>query len=410
MSSNTKRTQRDYSLAFKLSVVDQVEKGEMTYKQAQAHYGIQGRSTVLVWLRKHGKLNWSDANAINRHLRGIIMPTTKAEQTPEQRIKELEQELAEEKLKAQFFEGVVKVMKEDFGVSLNKKAVSRVIDQKQIQGLNISNACRFLQISRQAYYQGLQRQRLKEKQYRMILDFVQAIRISQPRIGTRKLHNLLLAKAQEGLKIGRDKLFDLLRWQRLLVPNKRAYHKTTHSHHRFYKHPNLIKEQGQRRLAKAPEKLWVADITYLPVQHGQAYLSLVTDACSRKIVGYHVHDTLHAQPVLQALKNAVKNRLGKGALIHHSDRGIQYCSKPYQVFHEKHGIICSMTDGYDCYQNALAERVNGILKNEFLLTKPKDVDQARQMVKESIEIYNTQRPHLALKYKTPDEVHRAFFT
>ncbi len=134
MSSNTKRTQRDYSLAFKLSVVDQVEKGEMTYKQAQAHYGIQGRSTVLVWLRKHGKLNWSDANAINRHLRGIIMPTTKAEQTPEQRIKELEQELAEEKLKAQFFEGVVKVMKEDFGVSLTKKRLAELSIKNRSKG------------------------------------------------------------------------------------------------------------------------------------------------------------------------------------------------------------------------------------------------------------------------------------
>lgn len=266
-----------------------------------------------------------------------------------------------------------------------------------------------MQISRQAYYQGLQRQVQKERQYRAILGFVQAIRISQPRIGTRKLHHLLLAQAQTALKIGRDKLFDLLRWQRLLVPNKRAYHKTTHSHHRFYKHPNLVKEQGQEVIAHSPETLWVADITYLPVQQGQAYLSLVTDACSRKIVGYHVHDSLQAQPVLKALKKAVASRLGKGPLIHHSDRGVQYCSKSYQAFHEKHGIRCSMTDGYDCYQNALAERVNGILKNEFLLTKPKDIDQARKMVKESIEIYNTQRPHLALKYKTPDEVHRAFF-
>ena len=233
--------------------------------------------------------------------------------------------------------------------------------------------------------------------------------MSQPRIGTRKLHHLLLEQAHDVLKIGRDKLFALLRWQRLLVPNKRAYHKTTHSHHRFYKHPNLIKEQGSNTLAQHPESLWVADITYLPVQKGQAYLSLVTDACSRKIVGYHVHDSLHTQPVLQALKKAVKTRLGETSLIHHSDRGVQYCSKTYQEFHAKHGIRCSMTDGYDCYQNALAERVNGILKNEFLLTKPKDINQARQMVKESIEIYNTQRPHLALKYKTPDEVHRAFF-
>lgn len=124
MTSKTKRTQRDYSLAFKLSVVDQVEKGEMTYKQAQAHYGIQGRSTVLTWLRKHGRLNWSDSNSITNHQRGVYMSSKESKITPEQRIKELEQQLAEEQLKAQFFEGVVKVMKEDFGVSLTKKRLA----------------------------------------------------------------------------------------------------------------------------------------------------------------------------------------------------------------------------------------------------------------------------------------------
>ncbi|MBO1928515.1 DDE-type integrase/transposase/recombinase, partial [Thiomicrorhabdus sp. 6S2-11] len=107
------------------------------------------------------------------------------------------------------------------------------------------------------------------------------------------------------------------------------------------KHPNLLKEQGQEKLAQTPEQLWVADITYLPVQTGQAYLSLITDACSRKIVGYHVHDSLHTSGVLQALSKAVKKRVGKGKLIHHSDRGIQYCSKSYQDFHQKHGITCS---------------------------------------------------------------------
>ena len=96
-------------------------------------------------------------------------------------------------------------------------------------------------------------------------------------------------------------------------------------------------------------------------------------------------------------------------LIHHSDRGAQYCSQRYQQLHERHGVRCSMTDGYDCYQNALAERINGILKTEFLLQRPQDLEQARQMVKESVAIYNRERPHWALKYKTPDEVHRAFY-
>ena len=155
------------------------------------------------------------------------------------------------------------------------------------------------------------------------------------------------------------------------------------------------------------ERVWVADITYLPT-HGQfVYLSLVTDAYSRKIVGYHVHDSLHTQKVSQALKMALATRQTQHPLIHHSDRGIQYCSDYYQQIHRQHGLTCSMTDGYDCYQNALAERINGILKNELLLHRPADLAQARRMVRESVAIYNRERPHLSLQLKTPDEVHRA---
>ncbi|ABS49389.1 putative integrase core domain protein [Yersinia pseudotuberculosis] len=144
------------------------------------------------------------------------------------------------------------------------------------------------------------------------------------------------------------------------------------------------------------------------VEQGTAYVSLVTDAWSRKIVGYHVHESLHTRHVAAALKMALVSRRTTSALIHHSDWGIQYCSQEYQALYQRYGVTCSMTDGYDCYQNALAERVNGILKMEYLLVKPEDIVQARQMVRESVEIYNTRRPHLSLKYKTPDEVHQAF--
>ena len=154
--------------------------------------------------------------------------------------------------------------------------------------------------------------------------------------------------------------------------------------------------------------MWVADITYLPVHEGEAYLSLVTDAYSRKIVGYHVHDNLKTESVIKAFSTALKRRKYDGTLIHHSDRGIQYCSAQYQALHDKYGVRCSMTDGYDCYQNAVAERVNGILKNEYLVCKPRDILEAKQMVEESINTYNQRRPHLSLQYKTPDEIHRAF--
>ena len=138
-----------------------------------------------------------------------------------------------------------------------------------------------------------------------------------------------------------------------------------------------------------------------------AYLSLITDAHSRKIVGWHVHASLQTEEVAQALKRALRGRATQQILVHHSDRGIQYCAHAYQELHRRHGLKCSMTDGYDCYQNALAERVNGILKGEFLLERPRDLEQARQMVKESVQIYNEERPHLSLKMQTPGAVHRA---
>jgi transposase InsO family protein len=172
----------------------------------------------------------------------------------------------------------------------------------------------------------------------------------------------------------------------------------------------LLKDGPQKVVPTAPEQLWVADITYLPTTHQTVYLSLVTDAYSRKIVGYHVHDSLQTEQVSQALKMALRSRQTRQPLVHHSDRGIQYCSTYYQAIHQRHGLTCSMTDGYDCYQNAMAERINGILKSEFLLNRPRDLLQAARMVRESVQIYNGERPHQALKYKTPDEVHRALLT
>lgn len=259
-------------------------------------------------------------------------------------------------------------------------------------------------MSRQAYYQDRARQIARATRDAKVVAWVQAKRVRQPRLGTRKLHHLM---ADTDLALGRDALFALLRQARLLVPTRRAYHKTTDSHHRFRRHPNLLKAGPEQVRATGSEAVWVADITYLPLKTGWAYLSLITDAYSRKVVGHHVHASLHTAEVSQALRRALKGRRSEGRLIHHSDRGIQYCSAEYQAIHHQHGLTCSMTDGYDCYQNALAERVNGILKHEFLLQRPADLDQARRMVRESIEIYNQERPHLSLQLKTPDEVHRA---
>lgn len=256
----------------------------------------------------------------------------------------------------------------------------------------------------------MSREGAKASSQAQILARVRKERMIQPRIGTRKLHAMLQpGLADLGIALGRDALFSLLRQARLLVPNRRAYHKTTDSHHRFRRHPNLLNGE-LKRLPKRPEEVWVADITYLPTRDKFAYLSLVTDAYSRKIVGYHVHPTLQTEEVAVAFKKALKQRQSNLPLIHHSDRGIQYCSSLYQKIHAAHGITCSMTDGYDCYQNALAERVNGILKGEFLLHKPANLNEAKKMVDQAVQIYNQKRLHLSLKYRTPDAVHQAFFT
>jgi putative transposase len=266
-------------------------------------------------------------------------------------------------------------------------------------------------LSRQAYYQGRQRNVERGERAETVVRLVNEHRIRQPRLGTRKLHHLLREPLEQaGVALGRDAMFDVLRNARMLVPTRRAYHKTTDSHHRFRRHPNLVKEGPQQIKVTRSEQLWVADITYLPTADKFVYLSLVTDAHSRKIVGWHVHPSLQTEEVAQAMKMALRSRKTKEQLVHHSDRGIQYCSTYYQSLHRRHGVKCSMTDGYDCYQNALAERVNGILKSEFLLTRPSDLAQARRMVAESIQIYNHERPHLSLKMQTPDAVHRASTT
>ncbi len=263
-------------------------------------------------------------------------------------------------------------------------------------------------ISRQAYYKRNRAIDGRAKESENVARYVRQLRMRQPRIGTRKLHHLLHQQADAELKVGRDRLFSMLRAHRLLVLPKRAYHKTTNSFHRFYQHPNLLKNGSQQVLATESESVWVADITYLPGQKSPLYLSVVTDAFSRKIVGHHVHQSLHADSVAMAFKTALRRRRKSRELIHHSDRGIQYCSTLYQALHTRHGVRCSMTDGYDCYQNALAERINGILKMELLPERFESIEQARKLVDEAVRIYNTERPHLALEYKTPEVVHRAF--
>ena len=268
--------------------------------------------------------------------------------------------------------------------------------------MSLSRSCRLFGVSRQGVYQARDRSIHRALELAKIKPLVQKIRMQMPRLGTRKLYYLLEQEFRDQqIKIGRDGLFDYLRREHLLVKPKKNYTKTTNSKHWLRKYPNLLKERRPSR----SEEVFVSDITYIKSRERTHYLSLVTDAFSRKIMGYHLSDDMSSEHVVKALKNAVKNRKSVQELIHHSDRGLQYCSGVYQDELRKHNIAASMTDGYDCYQNALAERINGILKQEFLLNQCNNAVDLNQLIKESINTYNQQRPHLSLNFKTPNFIH-----
>ncbi len=257
-------------------------------------------------------------------------------------------------------------------------------------------------ISRQAIYQAKNRLLNREQQLVKVKPLVEDIRRDMPRIGTRKLYYLLKDEFDKNnVKIGRDALFDYLRSESMLIKPKKNYIKTTNSKHWLRKHPNLMKDSKASR----PEEFFVSDITYIKSRERTHYLSLVTDAYSRKIMGYQLSDDMSAENVVKAMKMATKNRVTNKQLIHHSDRGLQYCSTVYQKELQQKNVIPSMTDGYDCYQNALAERMNGMLKGEFLIQTCANGKELKQLIKESIYTYNNKRPHLSLNYKTPNFIH-----
>lgn len=224
-----------------------------------------------------------------------------------------------------------------------------------------------------------------------------------PKIGTRKLY-YLLENELKALKVGRDKLFRILKANQLLIKPKKKYHITTNSHHRFRKHKNQIKEMEFVR----PEQVWVSDITYIGNRKNPSYLALITDVYSKKIMGYNVSDSLSVKGSLLALEMALKNRTYRNEpIIHHSDRGLQYCSNEYQNMLDENDILPSMTEQYDPYENAIAERVNGILKQEFDIDKyDTDLEIKSKLIENSIEIYNNYRPHLSNYMLTPNLMHR----
>lgn len=232
---------------------------------------------------------------------------------------------------------------------------------------------------------------------------VMQIRKQLPRLGTRKLYHQLSGKlADKHIKLGRDRLFEFLREENMLIPKVKKYHKTTNSRHWMHKYPNVIKGLKIDR----PEQLWVADITYLQMQDKHYYLHLITDAYSKKIVGYELCNNLKTASTLKALRMALNNRQYRKSLIHHSDRGLQYCSKEYTDLLKTNKVTISMTEKYDPYENAVAERVNGILKEEFGLDISFESEELmHQYVDQSITLYNQLRPHMSIGLLTPTQAH-----
>jgi len=269
----------------------------------------------------------------------------------------------------------------------------------------LGKLCTLFGVTRQAFYEAEILDKKTSIADMVVLRLVKDWREDMPLLGSRKLLFRLLPQLEEHeIKMGRDQLFDLLRFHGLLVRRRRRSVKTTDSHHWLKKYPNLIKDM----IVTSPEQLWVSDITYIRTLEGFSYLSLITDAYSRKIVGHALHPTLEAIGCIASLEIALKERKNDSPfiLVHHSDRGVQYCSSEYIELLNRANIAISMTESGSPYENALAERVNGIIKSEFF---PKKIYQNHKEAKKSIakiiETYNEKRPHASLDYLTPEQAH-----
>lgn len=263
----------------------------------------------------------------------------------------------------------------------------------------MKDVCHMFKLSRQALYKYKQRHVAEELQEEIILQLVNEIRHKLPRIGGRKLYHMLQEDFNRlPLQPGRDKFFSILRRNGLLVQRTRRYARTTQSFHRFRVYTNVVKDRTVSRV----NEVFVADITYLRLNERFCYLFLVTDVYSRKIVGYNVSNSLAVEGALRAIRMALQEVGNCRGLIHHSDRGFQYCCDEYVDVLQSHGIELSMGEVGNPYDNAIAERVNGILKTEFFLNATfVNEKHAALATTEAVALYNDVRPHMSIGYMTP---------
>jgi putative transposase len=272
--------------------------------------------------------------------------------------------------------------------------------------VTVASVCHWLGMSRQNYYARHQQRHRRAIDSDLVVSLVQEERQLQERLGTRKLYHMLKPKLEAaGVRIGRDRMFEVLRKRDLLLEPVRAQcPQTTQSYHNLPVFRNVVKDAE----VTAPNQVWVSDITYVRTQESFVYLALITDKFSRKIVGWHAGDSLEAVGCVRALERALADLPKGSAPIHHSDQGSQYCCHEYVGRLRKAGLRISMTEADHCAENALAERMNGILKQEYGLGRELPSKQiAYLMIQQAIELYNTRRPHGALNYRTPAQVHAA---
>lgn len=271
--------------------------------------------------------------------------------------------------------------------------------------ISLVRICRLFGVTRQAYYQHFWQQEVTGIEESLVLSKVASIRANHRVMGGRKLYEKLHPFFLEHqIKMGRDALFDLLAANGLLVKKKRRRFITTFSNHWLRKWPNLVREMKVTGI----NQLWVSDITYFKVAGEYVYISLITDAYSHKVVGYHLAETLETIETLKALQMALKQLPENltGSLIHHSDRGVQYCSETYVKLLQDNSIKISMTENGDPLENAVAERINGILKGEYLKHYSiTTIQQAKEELKRAVRLYNEDRPHFSIGLLTPELVH-----
>lgn len=271
--------------------------------------------------------------------------------------------------------------------------------------MKVTDLCQLVGMTRQNYYKMRSIRKKQSIDEDLMLQFVRRERAVQPQLGGRKLLHLLRPELHEaGVSIGRDRFFEFMGSKGLLIARRRRQVKTTDSRHGFVVYENLLKDM---KLTDA-NQAFVSDITYIRTEEGFLYLALMMDAFSRMVVGYDCSDSLEAEGALRALSQTLRQLPAGSIAVHHSDRGLQYCCHRYVEMLKSRGLRVSMTQENHCYENGRAERLNGILKQEYglgetFLTKA----DAMRAVRQAVELYNCCRPHQALGYRTPMSVHIA---